>query len=278
MGIKAVGVCMMVLALAGCASAPGTAPQAASGSLWLVTPGNELLQVAAEAPQKVRQRTPLKGLAAQETLVGIDFRVARGVLYGLSSRGQLYTIDTATGVATAVGEAVPLPHGSRFGVDFNPVADRIRVVSDAGSNQRRHPETGAVVAEDPALAWTGSTDNLPRPMVVAAGYTYNVRDDKLTTNYAIDLATGALVIQGSREGELPVVSPNTGLLQRVGMLGIAPLADAALDISDVDNTAIAALQSEGRTQLYRIDLETGRASALGAVGRGEAVTGLAIQP
>ena len=54
--------------------------------------------------------------------------MARGVLFGLSHDGRLYTIDTATGRAALVGNGAPVAlKGQRFGVDFNPVADRIRV-------------------------------------------------------------------------------------------------------------------------------------------------------
>ena len=35
--------------------------------------------------------------------------------------------------------------GSAFGVDFNPAADRVRVVSNLGQNLRLHPDTGAQV-------------------------------------------------------------------------------------------------------------------------------------
>jgi hypothetical protein len=36
-----------------------------------------------------------------------------------------------------------------FPIDFNPVVDRIRIMSDAGQNLRVHPDTGAVVADSP---------------------------------------------------------------------------------------------------------------------------------
>jgi hypothetical protein len=115
---------------------------------------------------------------------------------------------------------------------------------------------------------------------VAAGYTYHQRDDKLTTNYAIDAALGTLVLQGSREGAQPVVSPNTGQLRTVGPLGLGPLADASFDISDVRNAALLAARTspQAPTVLYRVDLDTGRASALGVVGDGAPLRGLAIVP
>ena len=118
------------------------------------------------------------------------------------------------------------------------------------------------------------------PHIVAAGYTYNQRDDKLTTNYAIDAALGTLVLQGSREGTQPMVSPNTGQLRTVGSLGLGPLEDASFDIADVNNTALLAARTGAHapTVLYRVDLDTGRARALGVVGDGAPLRGLAIVP
>jgi hypothetical protein len=54
--------------------------------------------------------------------------------------------------------------------------------------------------------------------------------------------------------------------------------DAAFDIADIDNAALAALRVGGRTRLFVIDLATGRATLLGSVGRGGALRGIAIQP
>lgn len=180
--------------------------------------------------------------------------------------------------------------GSAFGVDFNPAADRVRVVSNLGQNLRLHPDTGAQVdgenlrpglQSDPYLRYAWSDVNHARaPEVVAAAYTYNPNDGKLTTNYAIDRALGVLVMQGSREGETPVVSPNTGQLRTVGSLGLGPLTDASMDISDVNNTALAAVRTAGnpKTQLHLIDLNTGKATLLGVVADGSPLVGMAIEP
>lgn len=261
--------------LAACAHLAEPAGTPRKETVVAVTDAAELIRFNAGQPQRLLERRPLTGLAAGETLVGIDFRVARGVLYALSTRGRLFTLDTATGALRPVGAtAVPLS-GRRFGVDFNPVADRLRVVGDGGQNLRLHPDTGALAASDPALAYT---DGRAAPAVTAAGYTYNQDDEKLTTNYAIDAAAGTLVMQGSREGVQPVVSPNTGRLTTVGPLGTGPLEDVAFDISDVANTALAALKTEGRTRLHLVDLASGKATLLGTVGDGRALWGMAIEP
>jgi Domain of unknown function (DUF4394) len=245
-----------------------------------VTDAAELIRFNAGQPQRLLTRQPLQGLPAGDALVGIDYRVARGVLYALSASGRLYTIDTATGklqpVAAAPAAAL---QGGTVGVNFNPVADRIRVVTDTGQNLRLHPDTGALAATDPAVAYAaGDARHGQAPRLAAAAYTYNKQNDKLTTNYAIDRAAGTLVTQGSVEGVAPVVSPNTGLLRSVGPLGTGPVDAAALDIADTDNTALAALRQGGRTSLHLVNLATGAATRIGTVGNGRPLWGMAIEP
>lgn len=270
------------------------APQrlAVPAVLWGLNDRQELVRFQADRPETMDRRVTLTGLGAGERLVGIDFRVARGVLYGVSSAGRVYTIDTASGVASAVG-AAPAPDvmgEGPHGVDFNPAADRIRVVGANGLNLRLHPDTGALidydaqaegVQRDPDLTFAeGDIHAGRRPDVVAAAYTYNNKDDKLTTNFVIDRSLGALVMQGSKEGQQPVVSPNLGRLTTVGSLGLGPLLDVSFDISDVRNEPLAVIRTpaDPRSRLVAIDLDTGLARVLGVVGQGEPLRGMAIEP
>jgi Domain of unknown function (DUF4394) len=269
--------------LGACAS---IGPLASSGSsprketVVAVTDAAELIKFNAGQPSQVLARQSLKGLPAGERLLGIDYRVARGVLYALSSGGLLYTLDTSTGQLKPVGTGAPLAlPGGRVGFDFNPAADRIRVVGTDGGNLRLHPETGARVATDPELHYApGDVWQHRSPRIAGAAYTYNKKDDRLTTNYALDLEAATLVTQGSVEGQLPAVSPNTGRLFTVGALGIGAVDDAAFDIADTDNSALAALRQGGATRLHLLDLATGRAQLLGTVGDGRALWGMAIEP
>lgn len=272
--------------------APKPAQAALPASVWAVTATNELIQVNAAAPSKVLQRKALKGMMAGENLVGIDYRVSRGVLFGLTQIGRIYTINTATGEVSPVGASAALPglQGLLMGFDFNPAADRIRVVSSAGLNLRLHPETGAQVdfdpnkdglQADPSLSFAAGDINAGKKAdVVAAAYTYNKKNEKLTTNYAIDKSLGALLMQGTQEDTQPVVSPNLGKLTTIGVLGFGKLDDASFDISDLANVPLAAVRGtkSSKTRLVKIDLKTGHADVLGTLGNGEPVAGLAIEP
>ncbi len=282
--------------LAACATPPEPQGSLRKETVLAITTGMELLQFNAGQPGRILARLPVTGLAAGDTLVGMDFRVARGVLFALAQSGRVYTVNTSTGALTAVPTAVPvaplalaLPKG-QFGFDFNPAVDRMRIVAEGGMNLRIHPDTGAVVDGNAALAGVqpdtplsyapGDAHAGKAPSVSAVAYTYNTVNEKITTLYAIDRALGVLAMQGSREGTTPVVSPDTGRLTTIGTLGLGPLLDATLDISDVGNTALAAVRTTQtpKTQLRLVDLATGGSTALGTVGDGSPLIGLAIAP
>ena len=251
--------------------------------LWLLNQANQLIKVNPSAPDKIIEQKALTGLAQGETLQGIDYRVAYGVLFALSDKGQLYTINTGTGALTAVG--APLPAGTlqqgQFGFDFNPAADRIRVVNDKGQNLRLHPETAALASTDPTLQYAaGDSHHGKTPAVTAAAYTYNQQDSKITTNYAIDITAGNLLTQGTKEGTTPAVSPNTGQLFTVGSLGLAALQQVSFDISDLSNIGLVAASTaaEPASTLYQIDLSSGKTKKLGTLADGSALAGIAIEP
>ena len=279
-------LCLAAAAALGACATPEPMGPVAKEEIVAVTVSNHLLRFNAGQPQAVRERRPLAGLRAGERLLGIDDRVARGELYALGASGQLYRIDVSQAAATPVGAGVALPPGgTEWGFDFNPTVDRIRVVSDNGLNLRMHPDTGALVDGDANQPGMQSDSRLAygdgqHGAIVAAGYTYNKTNEKLTTNYALDGAAGTLVSQGTKEGVTPAVSPNSGRLYTVGALGVGAFAHATLDISDLSNAAYAGLRTAGAstTRWHAVDLATGRARFIGTVGGGEALVGAAIEP
>lgn len=285
--VMATGLAVLLTA---CAIPTATLPQE---TVYAVTERHELIRFKSDRPSQVLERRALSGLLPGDSLRGIDYRVARGVLFALADSGRLYTLDTNEARLTPVVAAAPQPwpvNGQVVGFDFNPTVDRIRVVSSSGQNLRLHPQTNAVVDGDAAqaglqldgpLRYTSDDRHAGRkPDLAGVAYTYNKKDEKITTNYAIDRALGALLVQGSVEGVTPAVSPNTGQLRTVGLLGTGALDDGHFDISDVANTALLAARptGQGQTRLYLLDLGTGRARDLGVLAGGERLRGLAIEP
>ncbi|MFC7513398.1 DUF4394 domain-containing protein [Herbaspirillum sp. GCM10030257] len=293
LSITATVSAVVVLAvLAACAGIPEQHRTPRKETVYAVTAANHLIKFNAGEPGKLLSQQPLVGMHDKETLLGIDYRVAKGWLYGLSSSGRLYRINTGNGTVTMIGSGsvAMMQAVSEVGFDFNPTVDRIRVVSNKGENLRIHPDTGAIVDGDPntpglqadgKLVYAAGDIHAGRiPAIVAAGYTYNKQDEKLTTNFAIDAAYGTLVTQGSREGKTPVVSPNTGQVYTVGPLGMGAVEKVSFDIADVSGAAFVAASQLGAlsSSWYEVNLDTGKATRIGTIGAPERVVGIAIEP
>jgi hypothetical protein len=246
-----------------------------------LTSTDQLVTFDSATPATTSNPVAVTGLGASESLLGIDYRPATGQLYGLGSTGQLYTINATTGAATAVGSTPLTLTGTNFGFDFNPQVDRIRVVSDADANFRAVPDTGAAVTPaDTNLAYAvGDANNGANPNVIAAGYSDNVASTASTTLYVIDTTLDILATQGSGPGQTPTVSPNTGQLFTVGALGVDATDASGFDVGE-NGVAYAALTPNGSSasQLYTVNLTSGAATAVGAVGSNLTLKGIAAQP
>ena len=71
----------------------------------------------------------------------------------------LYAIDATTGAATVIQPPFTFVHRSRgFGIDFNPVVNALRVVSDAEANLRVTAGGTGTVITDSNLTRTGAPD------------------------------------------------------------------------------------------------------------------------
>src|SRR4051812_41488020 len=154
------------------------APGAGAATLVGLTADNQLVRIDSDSR---RAMPPLRVSGAEGRLVGIDVRPADGKLYGLTDAGQIVTIDAMSGRATGVSHlSDPFESGERATVDFNPVADRLRVMGMNGWNYRIHVETGAVT-KDGALKYpAGSAWAETMPRVVAGAYTNSMAGLKET--------------------------------------------------------------------------------------------------
>jgi hypothetical protein len=243
---------------------------------FAVTVNNNLLSFSTATPGTILNTISITGLQSGDSIVGLDFRPATGQLYALGSQSNLYTINPQTGAASQIGSTFnPTLSGTSFGFDFNPTVDRIRVVSDAEQNLRLHPVTGAVVMADTPLDYDGADpNNAADPNIVAAAYTNNFFASTSTTLFDIDSTLNILVRQGGPGGN---PSPNLGGLFTVGALGVDPTAIAGFDIA-FSGAAFAALQINGETvsKLFRINLVTGAATLIGAIGSTDLISDIAI--
>ena len=241
------------------------------GDTLALTASGRLVSFNRSAPGGLVGSIAITGVASGETLLGIDVRPADQRVYALGSRGTIYTIEPSTGVATlkstlvaTAGDDNPYTSltGTDFAVDFNPVADRLRVVSNTGANLRINVDTGAVIT-DGTIAPTSGT-----AAITAGAYTNSFAGTTTTQLYDIDAATGTLYLQDP---------PNNGTLAPGRPLGVTAAAVNGFDIDPRTNIGYAALGSATASTLYTVNLATGVATSLGAIPGGEGIRGLALR-
>ncbi len=241
------------------------------------------------ASPAITQTVGINGIAAgigAETLVGIDFRPQNGLLYGLgvtpAGAGTLYVISPRTGQATAVGAAGsvtpaaampdPTMATSGFGFDFNPLADRIRVVTSSGQSFVINPNDGLVTTNNASV-----TGRIP----TGTAYTNNTQNAAFTTLYTIDSTSDSLYLQD------PATSATT-LVAAIGAgdftavngfdIPVGVNVTASNMAAPAGSAGFAALTVGGVSRLYALNLTTGATTSLGTIGGGTAaISGLAVQ-
>lgn len=265
-----------------------TAPLAQAVSLFGLTDNNTLVRFDSASPGSTTS-VQVTGIG-DGFLQGIDFRPANRLLYGLTDTNKIYTINSKTGAATFVSTlSTTFDGGFQSGVDFNPAADRLRVVGSNDQNLRFNADTGALgdfdlttpatVEPDLNLAYAAGDTNFGKnPNITAAAYTQSfpgppsplppATPTRTTQLYGIDYALDVLVLQNP---------PNDGALTTIGSLGVNFAPTGGFDIFTNANKVDTAYALSGST-LYDINLSTGAATSLGAVGSSGGYIGLAAKP
>ncbi|MDF7813562.1 DUF4394 domain-containing protein [Hymenobacter sp. YC55] len=269
---------------------PATLP-ALTGQLAYALAGTNLITFDTAQPSLIRTSlgvTLPTGTPTTQTLVGLDIRPSTNTLYALgydatvaspAANAQLYLINSTTGAATAFGSAIRLELGNgSVGFDFNPVADRIRVVGANRNNYRLNPTNAAAVlaATDAQVAYPNSTNT---PSIGAVAYTNSFNNTTATTLYNYDEALNQLNTQSTN-----IMAGTDGQLTAVGTSGITintTTPNVDLDIFSTmagANTAylVANTGASPNTALYTVDLTTGAATLVGPVGNGVAARDIAI--
>ncbi len=228
-----------------------------------LTASQTLLQLSANAPGSPQGEVAITGLNPGEAVLAIDYRPSDAALYGFTNQNRILVLDPVTGAATAPVDMNPTLSGAAFGGDFNPVADRLRAVSNTGQNSRFNVATGVGTA-DTGLAYAAGDANAGlAPSVAAAAYSNNFPGATTTTLYDIDTAQDVLVIQNP---------PNEGQLTTVGSLGTDVSDQLGFDISAGGSPFV------GNGSLNQIDLETGTLFQEGPLPNGIQLIGLSAIP
>ncbi|MGK7869596.1 DUF4394 domain-containing protein [Falsiroseomonas sp. E2-1-a20] len=252
------------IAAAGMIAAVQAATAADAATLVALTADNALVSFDSETR---RAGAPVRVTGTDGRLLGIDQRPQDGKLYGVTERGQIVSIDVANGRATQVSRLnMPFESGGRAVVDFNPVANRLRLMGMSGVNFRVNVDTGEVVRDGQQKYQVGSPQAETTPRITAGAYTNSVAPPAgapaagqpgapTTALYTIDTLLGAYNLQAP---------PNDGVQQVKGMLGMSLPVGVGFDIlSDGQGGNMGYVLAHGT--LHGIDLANGRLTAMGAV-------------
>ena len=273
-------VACLVLGLSACGGGGGvdTVTPAPVGDTIVVTESGQVASFNRATPGTQVGTRAIFGMLPGDTVAGIDFRPANGLLYALGSRGAIYTLDVATGRATlrstlkaAAGDDAPFTNfvGTQFGMDFNPVTDRLRVVTNTGENLRIDVDTGDTITDGKLARASNPGQTLT---VTAAAYSQSFRGSTATTLYVLDPALGLRAV---------VNPPNNGILTSDATLGFIGSGVNGFDLEARTTTGYAAIRVNNILSLYRIDLSAAAnaATLLGGIGGVDTIAGLAlVQP
>lgn len=261
-----------VAAFSGLAIGIGVTSAAQGELVYAVTQNQTLVSFSSNDVTNIISGAAISGLQIGEDIRGIDFRPSTGELFAIGSFSRVYTIDLATGAATEVGSGpfAPALNGASFGWDFNPVIDRIRVVSDANQNLVVDPNTGLATEATSVFYGAGDVNEGNDPNVVASSYTNSFAGAATTQLYGIDTGLDILVTQAN----------SFGTLTTVGSLGVNLTDDASFDISGTTGIAYATVQNNtlGASTFYMIDLTTGAATQVGSIGGGAFIVAMTVVP
>jgi len=221
---------------------------------YAVTESGNFVSFEHTTPQSPYYTLAITGLAPNEKIVGIDSRPATGMVYGVGSFGNLYTINPLTANATPASLISTMLNGAKFGVDFNPVPDRLRITSTQNQNLRVNVETGVALI-DGTLSYGAAA----APNIVASAYTNSFAGATATALYNIDSELDALVLQNP---------PNAGGLSVVANLGVDLDDRTSFDIYSRNGKnrgfIVVNLPGSSSSTIHQIDLTSGALTLYGA--------------
>jgi Domain of unknown function (DUF4394)/PEP-CTERM motif len=201
-------------------------------------------------PMTIASAFSITGLTAGDTLIGIDLRPANALIYGVSQTGRVYTLTTS-GVASLISTLSIVPTGGKFGFDFNPMADRLRIISETDQNLAANVTDGVTASQTAITRAGGAID------ILASAYTNNRPGATSTVLYGIDSVQDTLVV---------TAAPSGGVYTNVGSLGVGltNTNHASFDISGTSGIAYLSIDSA----FYTLNLATGATTFVDTIGSG----------
>ncbi|GAC1632398.1 MAG: hypothetical protein NVS9B10_26870 [Nevskia sp.] len=260
----------------------------AGRDVYAVTTNDTLIKFQTDKPDNIDSEVAITGLDSGETLRQIDFRPNGGLLYGITSKARVVTVNTGSGAARLLS-TTPFTTDtlSRIAFDVNPQGDYLRVVATVSPqpgtgtgtpayfNARLDPTTGAVITVDSrTLSYQTNDKNFGEtPQIAAIAHTNDRSNASSTVEYGLELTTQTLV-RITTAGVLTTIgSLNHGFTENAGF-------DIVRDRGDRDGDAglpYAVLsEAGGSARFYDVDLGKGGAGSDKAIGGSRQIRAVAV--
>ena len=258
-------------------------PALVGNLVYGLTTNARFVSFDAANPSIIRTDFGITGLKTGHTLVGMDVRPQDNKIYALGfnlatpadTLTTIYTLNETTGLATVFADSVRMNLGGtpNIAFDFNPVANRLRIVSAANRRNFRLnlTTTPTVVIRDTSLTYKSTDPNASRiPSVGAVAYTNSYLGATTTQLFDIDEKNKILTLQNSPNGGfLNTVAPLNLNLDTLDLTNDADIVTNGM-VGNITNTAYLAANIFGGNNydsLYILNLSGGIAR-VGRIGSG----------
>lgn len=241
------------------------ATPAAAATVFGLVGNDRIVTFNAANPGAITSNFAIAGLGAGEVLTGIDIRPLDGLIYTVSTSGNVYRLTRGLGsyaaALTGVVTTFPFPGtkvtitGNNFGIDFAPF-DRIRLVSDLDQSLRINPLNGGAAIDAPVNNGAGG-----RPYDLV-GVAFANGSPPGGAFYGIDGPSSSLL-----RGGLLGAYTNTNLGGTTfDPLGISLNSSSRVGFDILFSGGVNRAFLSADDSFYGVDLNTGRASLIGGIG------------
>lgn len=257
-------------AIVGCGGGGGGGNGSSSDPLYILYREGGQTRLATVSRTSAGAITPIGSLGTGTDVVNsLDLRPETGQLYAYNqTTNELLVVDKVTGDASVVGSNSATILGD-VSIEFDPVADNVRMITTFEDNVRLSASTGAVLGVDSDLSPVGTLTDI--------AYSNNTSASSQTTLYGIDSEFNELVRIGGANGNPSV---GAGAVSIVGALGVGTV-NPQVAYFDIDADGSAWMVESNLTgavyvnRLYRINLNTGAATLVGTINSDDPIFGLA---
>ncbi|MES3040335.1 MAG: DUF4394 domain-containing protein [Pseudomonadota bacterium] len=202
---------------------------------------NGLYSFNAQTPAQLSAKTAVT-LPNNATLLGIDFSIKDGVLYGLGNDGLVYDLTTSKSPTAAKNNTVIALGALNRTIEITPIDGRLRIVRSAEN-------TSDLIKLSDGTSTPG-TVTPATSNIAAAAYSENYAGITATRLFAIDLTTNRFLFQDESSTTTADMTLTTGV-----SLGISPIAPVGFDISGRGNENLLLMARVAGTtpfNLYRV--------------------------